>query len=45
MIKVYATVSQLTYSFDTVKVVSLIGIWNNVKKEKKTKKGFRQNVR
>ena len=38
MIKVYATLSQLNYSFDELKVVSLTGIWNNVKKEKKKKR-------
>ena len=38
MIKVYATLSQLNYSFDEFKVVSLTGIWSNVKKEKGKKK-------
>ena len=32
--KVYAILSQLKYSFDDVKVVSVTGIWNNVKEER-----------
>ena len=35
MINVYATLSQLKYSFDELKAVSVTGIWNNVKKKKR----------
>ena len=35
MIKVCATLSQLKNNFDELKVVSVTGIWNNVKKEKR----------
>ena len=40
--KVYATVSKLKYSFDELKAVSVIGIWNNEKKKKKKEKRRRK---
>ena len=32
--KVYATLLQLKYSFAEPRAVSVIGVWNNVKKKK-----------